>query len=73
MHNVNSVAWNLGHEDFYDNNPAACQACHGLNLEGTVFSKTAADRDYLRDDDGDSTIHLAKGTPLSCNLCHERP
>jgi hypothetical protein len=73
MHNVNSTGWNLEHEDFYEKNPNACRACHGTNLEGTVLSRTAADRDYLRDDDGDRTIHLAKGTPVSCGLCHEKP
>jgi len=73
MHNVNSTGWTLEHEDFYENNSSSCRACHGLNLEGTVLSRTAADRDYLRDDDGDSTIHLAKGTPVSCSLCHEKP
>ncbi len=73
MHNVNSTGWNLEHEDFYEKNPNACRACHGTNLEGTELSRTAAERDYLRDDDGDRTIHLAKGTPVSCGLCHEKP
>jgi len=73
MHNVNSTGWNLEHEDFYEKNPNACRACHGTNLEGTVLSRTAADRDYLRDDDGDRAIRLAKGTPVSRGLCHEKP
>jgi len=79
MHNVNSRAWNLGHEDFYERNPSACRACHGQNLEGTVLSQTAADRDYLRDDEDDDddggaqTIHLVKGTAVSCSLCHDKP
>jgi hypothetical protein len=73
MHNVNDPGWNLGHEDFYEDNPNACRACHGENLEGTVLSRTAAARDYLRDDDGNKTIHLAKGTQVSCTLCHEKP
>jgi len=79
MHNVNSRAWNLEHEDFYETNPNACRACHGQNLEGTVLSRTAADRDYLRDDEDDDdeggaqTIHVVKGTKVSCSLCHERP
>ena len=73
MHNVNSTDWNLEHEDFYEKNPNACRACHGTNLEGTVLSRTATDREYLRDDDGDRTIQLAKGTPVSCDLCHEKP
>ncbi|MDX2456372.1 MAG: hypothetical protein QNL87_02600, partial [Gammaproteobacteria bacterium] len=45
MHNVNSTDWNLEHEDFYEQNPNACRACHGRNLEGTVLSRTAAARD----------------------------
>jgi len=73
MHNVNSTSWNLEHEDFYEKDPNACRACHGRNLEGTVLSRTAADRDYLQDDDGERTIYLAKGTPVSCDLCHEKP
>jgi len=73
MHNVNSTAWNLEHEDFYETNPAACQSCHGVNLEGTELSLTATDRVLLRDDDGGQTISVAKGTAISCDLCHEKP
>jgi hypothetical protein len=73
MHNVNERRWNLGHEDFYERNPNACRACHGQNLEGTVLSRTAADRDFLRDDDGNQTIHLSKGTAVSCDMCHRKP
>jgi hypothetical protein len=72
MHNVNSSGWNLGHEDFYERNPSACKACHGLNLEGTVLSRTAADRLLYRDDDGDN-ISVSKGTAISCTLCHGYP
>jgi hypothetical protein len=73
MHNVNSEAWNLGHEDFYEKNPEACQSCHGVNLEGTVLSLTATDRVLLRDDDSSETINVAKGTAVSCDMCHEKP
>jgi hypothetical protein len=73
MHNVNSTGWNLEHEDFYEKDPYTCRACHGRNLEGTALSRTATDRDYLQDDDGERTIHLSKGTPVSCGLCHEIP
>jgi hypothetical protein len=81
MHNVNSSGWNTEHEDFYERDPNACRACHGLNLEGTVLSETAADRNYLRDEDDDDddegesgqTIYLVKGTPVSCDMCHEKP
>jgi hypothetical protein len=72
MHNVNSSGWNLGHEDFYERNPNSCRACHGVNLEGTVLSRTAANRVYLRDDDG-ATLSVPKGTPVRCNMCHSTP
>ena len=82
MHNVNSSGWNTEHEDFYESDPNACRACHGLNLEGTVLSETAADRVYLRDDEDDDdddedgsgqTITVVKGTAVSCDMCHEKP
>ncbi|MDJ0805578.1 MAG: cytochrome C [Gammaproteobacteria bacterium] len=73
MHNVNSSAWTMEHEGFYERNPSACRACHGVNLEGTILSRTAADRNFLRDDDGDSTIHLPQGTPVGCGHCHSKP
>ena len=51
------------------------QVLYGFFSEvvGTVLSQTAADRELLRDDDGDSGIRLVKGTPVSCDLCHEKP
>ncbi len=70
---------NTEHEDFYERDPNACRACHGLNLEGTVLSETAADRIFLRDEDDDDeggsglTIQLVKGTAVSCDMCHEKP
>ncbi len=79
MHNVNSSGWNTEHEDFYESNPDACRACHGLNLEGTVLSETATDRIFLRDEDDDDeggsgqTITVVKGTAVSCDMCHEKP
>jgi hypothetical protein len=73
MHNVNSSSWNLSHSRYYRNNSSACRACHGQNLEGTELSRAAEDRDYLSDDDGNRTIHVAKGTPVSCNMCHRSP
>ncbi|MDX1811685.1 MAG: cytochrome C, partial [Gammaproteobacteria bacterium] len=73
MHNVNDPRWNTNHEGFYERNPSACKACHGENLQGTVLSKTATDRVLRTDDEGNGTIQLAKGTTVSCDLCHEKP
>jgi len=71
MHNVNDARWNEDHEDYFERDPASCQSCHGVNLEGTRLSRTAVDRTFQTDDDG--SIYLAKGTEVSCTLCHERP
>lgn len=73
MHNINDARWNEDHGDFYERNPAACQSCHGVNLEGTRLSRTATERNYRKDDDGNATLYLAKGTSVSCTLCHDRP
>ena len=73
MHNVADERWNLEHEEFYENNPAGCQACHGLDLTGTVLSKTAIERVLRTDDDDEDTITLPKGTMVSCDTCHEMP
>ncbi len=72
MHNVNSSAWNLEHEDFYERDSASCKTCHGADLNGTVLSRTATDRSLLRDDDGDR-IFFARGTPVGCGDCHSKP
>lgn len=72
MHNITDERWNLEHEEFYEDDPASCQACHGLTLEGTVLSKTATDRVLRADDDG-QTITLAKDTMVACDTCHEMP
>jgi hypothetical protein len=72
MHNVNDPRWNDDHDDYYESNKASCTACHGANLEGTELSRVAADRTFFKDDDG-GNIFLAKGTKVSCTLCHSRP
>ena len=65
----------------YRNSPGhggvACEACNGLNLEGTVLSQTADDRTFLRDEEDDEggaqTIDVARDIQVSCTLCHEKP
>ncbi len=49
----------------------ACEACHGLALEGTVLSRAAADRTLFGDDN--RTVSVPKGAQVSCTLCHENP
>jgi hypothetical protein len=56
-----------GHENLAERNPNACRACHGQNGEGTVLSRTAADRDFRGMEDGGL---VAKGTPVTCTMCH---
>ncbi len=45
----------------------ACRACHGQNGEGSVLSRTAADRDFRGIKDGG---FVPKGTPVTCSECH---
>jgi hypothetical protein len=78
MHPVNDARWNTRHEDIAERNPAACQACHGANGEGTVLSRTAAERELVcKDSKGslcsreDQRILVAARTPIGCAQCHE--
>ncbi|MCK5717839.1 MAG: hypothetical protein KAH77_10155, partial [Thiomargarita sp.] len=66
LHNVNDMRWTNGHASFYNNDNQACQACHGLNLEGTALSKMAVTRNI-------SGVELKKGQKVSCDLCHGQP
>jgi hypothetical protein len=48
LHNINDPNWNFGHENFYQQNRANCQACHGVDLTGTMLSKTATTAPWRR-------------------------
>ncbi len=54
-----------GHRDSLNSN--ACRDCHGQNGEGSVLSRTAADRDFRGMGRGGL---VPKGTPVTCNMCH---
>jgi hypothetical protein len=69
IHNVNSQAWVDGHEDFFEQNRQACQACHGSTGDGTMISKAAADRSFSVEDVG--TVNIFKGTEINCGFCHK--
>ncbi len=60
-----------GHENRYQSDRQGCKACHGANLEGTALSRTVADRTFSVEEAG--TVRIAKGTKVSCALCHGRP
>jgi hypothetical protein len=65
MHNVGDSRWaNGGHGNFYENNPSACLACHGVNREGTVLARARADRAWG---------NIRQGDEISCTRCHGWP
>jgi len=79
LHKVNDAAWNGGHGDLVEHDTTLrdeCRACHGVNLEGTVLSRAAADRTLASGEDeggGGGTISVSKGQQISCTLCHSKP
>ena len=81
MHPVNDPMWTEKHKEVdKDNNRNSCRACHGVNGEGTVLARLAADR-TLECKDTDvpgcnetsegKRIQLTRGTQVSCLLCHD--
>ncbi len=77
MHPVNDPMWNEKHKEVdKGNNRNSCRACHGINGEGSVLSRVAADRTLECKDENwgqcvGGTLHLSKGDVVSCTLCHE--
>ena len=76
------TSWNRNHEDL--NSFSSCRACHGINGEGTVLSRAAADRTLMCKEDNAPgcskviingqearRVFVAKGTEISCDLCHD--
>jgi hypothetical protein len=57
-----------GHDNISENSPNSCRTCHGNNGEGSVLSRTAADRDFSGLKNGG---FVPKGTPVTCTMCHE--
>ncbi|MCB1760386.1 MAG: cytochrome C [Gammaproteobacteria bacterium] len=69
MHPVGAVNFAKEHGGFAERNRNQCRACHGQNGEGSVLSRTAADRLLQTDDRG--MLSIPKGTPVGCGDCHE--
>ncbi len=71
LHVVNNARFvNGGHENLFEGNRAACIACHGSMLEGTVLSKAQANRTFNVEG---GTRTITAGTPVGCSLCHRNP
>lgn len=83
MHPVGGGRFAYGdHEEVFEQNKSQCQACHGLNGEGTVLSRAFKDRSFMIEEcekgtlcpgqDIDRfTVNLKKGDQVSCDLCHK--
>ena len=64
MHVVGDTSFaDGGHESNLNRN--ACRDCHGQNGEGSVLSRTAADRNLPE------VGFVPKGTPITCSMCHD--
>jgi hypothetical protein len=71
MHAVGSQSWVEHHHDVYEHQGAAsCKVCHGVDLLGTVLSKTPVARTFTHDE---HTYSLAAGQRVACNACHSWP
>ena len=70
MHPVGDTKFAQEHEDFAKKNANACRACHGLDGEGSVLSRTATPR-LLQAKEDHITVSFPKGTPVGCGDCHE--
>jgi hypothetical protein len=85
MHPVNDEMWTKLHKEVFNDDPTpagTCESCHGQALQGTVLSTTAVERTLQCKDsnlpdcnevNGRKLITIAKGTPVSCALCHKTP
>jgi hypothetical protein len=81
MHPVNDPMWTEKHKEVdRGNSRNACRSCHGVNGEGTVLSRTGADRVFecketdlpgCRETNQGKVIDLEKDTEVSCTQCHD--
>lgn len=77
MHVVGDAKWwDIGpknHKVLLAQTPTAmaqCQACHGVNLEGTILSRSVTDRVFMTGPMQNNPITVPKGTPVHCAMCH---
>jgi hypothetical protein len=71
MHPVGNTSFSDGgHQGLARSKPGACRACHGASGQGTVLSRTAADRTLSGED---RSVSVVEGQAIGCNLCHGNP
>jgi len=70
MHPVDSRWAGESHGHLFRSQRAACQACHGAALEGTVLARVAYDRSF-RGEEGSRSLRA--GQLVRCDLCHSMP
>jgi len=71
--------WNFQHKNYGGGGNDNCRVCHGANLEGTVLSRTAAERTVtckntqgtLCNDRNNLVATIPAGTEVDCGLCHK--
>ena len=69
IHNINDPTWGgVAHGIIYKQDHAACKACHGRDLKGTVLSRAKDDRTLLKA--ANQQIAVTRGTMISCYACH---
>ncbi len=80
MHNVNDDRWtdifqSKRHTFYYRLNKINCQACHGIDLEGTPLSRKITETKTFKFEDKHSSkeVTLKKGQLINCTHCHEKP
>jgi hypothetical protein len=70
------TSWSQNHKQVND---SSCRSCHGNNGQGTVLSRTAADRTLPCKEDNkcdgrlneQNVIFVPAGTEVNCSLCHD--
>jgi hypothetical protein len=62
--------WVNSHGNVAEGGTAACQACHGLDYQGTILSKTLTDRTFQTEN---GRKKFPAGTLIGCYSCHNGP
>lgn len=83
MHPVGDSRFADGkHAELVEDHKSECQACHGMQGEGTVLSRVSRDRSFYIEECEDGSlckgtevenflVTLNQGQQVSCDLCHE--